>query len=491
MIRQLTIRLSMRLIKLMLLGVTTALIVAIVGVIIYLERTADLKPWHEPVLDGEFTADSRLETFGDYLALEDRLFRNLDRRVIDALDPDENSPINRFTRGSLSDPGIWPRNWNRSYILDVAEPRAVFLLIHGMSDSPYSLRNLAETMHAAGASVIGLRLPGHGTIPAGLLDATWRDMAAAVALAVDEARQMAGASTPVYLVGYSIGGALSVHHALEALKGDARPVDGLVLISPAIGLTPLAGLAAVQAGLGHILGLRALAWNTVNLEYDPFKYGSFAINAARQSYLVTEEIKAGVALANRDGLLSGMPPILAFQSIIDATVSSRAVIDSLFRRLSSGPYELVLFDVNRRSAAINLLTSDPGDEIEALLAEGGLGFKLSLVTNTEPAETQVKVRSRAPTEAMPRETPLWLSWPDGIYSLSHVALPFPASDPLYGDGSAVDSPGIRLGNLTLRGERGGIVVSPGDVLRLRWNPFYPYLEQRILGFASLGESEAR
>jgi len=480
MIAQLTVRVAVRIVKKLLPGVATVLVFAIVAAVVHLENTADLKPWHEPALDEDYSVRRPLVDFGGYLALEDRLFRQLDTDLVNAIAPDDRSPINRFTPASLSDPAIWPRNWNRSYILEAAAPRAVVVLIHGMSDSPYSLHNLAETLHAAGASVIGLRLPGHGTIPAGLLDTTWQDMAAAVALAATEARRMAGAATPVYLLGYSIGGALAVHHALEALRGRAESVDGLVLISPAIGLTPLARLAGLQARLGHLFGLRALAWNSIGLEYDPFKYGSFTINAARQSYLLTEEIKADIALEATSGALAGLPPILAFQSVIDATVSSRAVIESLFRKLPQGPHELVLFDVNRRAAGVSLLRSDPGPGIRELLATGGLNFTLSLVTNAEPAKSDVKVLSRGPNEAAPRETSIGLEWPDGVYSLSHVALPFPASDPLYGDGSATDAPGIRLGNLALRGERDGIVIPASDILRLRWNPFYPYLERRVL-----------
>ena len=57
------------------------------------------------------------------------------------------------------------------------------LLLHGMSDAPYSLRALGEALHARGFHVLGLRLPGHGTAPSGLVTATWEDMAAAVALA--------------------------------------------------------------------------------------------------------------------------------------------------------------------------------------------------------------------------------------------------------------------------------------------------------------------
>ena len=44
------------------------------------------------------------------------------------------------------------------------------------------------------------------------------------------------------------------------------------------------------------------------------------------------------------------------------------------------------------------------------------------------------------------------------------------------------SQGIRLGNLAMRGERGVLQVSAADMLRLRWNPFSPYVEQRVLDF---------
>ena len=80
-----------------------------------------------------------------------------------------------------------------------------------------------------------------------------------------------------------------------------------------------------------------------------------------------------------------------------------------------------------------------------------------------------------------------MAWPAGLYSLSHVALLFPYDDPLYGGSESAAGPGIRLGNLALRGERGLLQVSDADMLRLRWNPFYPYLEQRILAFLNLPE----
>ena len=64
-------------------------------------------------------------------------------------------------------------------------------------------------------------------------------------------------------------------------------------------------------------------------------------------------------------------------------------------------------------------------------------------------------------------------------------MPFPPEDPLYGGRPAEKSPGIRLGNVALRGERGVLQVPAADMLRLRWNPFYAFMEAEILRFMGL------
>ena len=65
------------------------------------------------------------------------------------------------------------------------------------------------------------------------------------------------------------------------------------------------------------------------------------------------------------------------------------------------------------------------------------------------------------------------------------ALPFPPDDPLYGGPNAGASPGVQLGNVVLRGERGMLIVSTSDLMRLRWNPFHGYLEKRTVDFVGL------
>lgn len=466
-------------------GLAGALVILVAVGAAALNSRPDLKVWHTADLDAEFTAESPVRSLGEYLELEERLFAELDREVCDRIDPEDTHSINRYHRGSLADPGIWPRNWNRTFELAVDDPAAGVLLLHGMSDSPYSLRRLGGSLHDAGAWVVGLRLPGHGTAPSGLVTAEWEDMAAAVRLAMARIAEKA-AGRPLFIVGYSNGGALAVEYALSRLEDSSFPaVEGLILVSPAVGVSPVAAFAVWQGRLGRILGLRKLAWNSILPEYDPFKYGSFAVNAGHQVYRLTKEIRARLQRLGGAGRLTRFPPVLAFQSAVDATVSTPALVEVLFRGLPEGGHELVLFDINRIAGIEHLLTSDPGPGIESLLADADATFTFSLVTKRGAGDREVVVRSRRPGERRLEVTETDLRWPKGVYSLSHVALPFREDDPVYGRSPPQESPGIRLGDIAYRGEKGVLRVSGDERLRLRWNPFYGYLQGRLLGFVGL------
>ena len=72
----------------------------------------------------------------------------------------------------------------------------------------------------------------------------------------------------------------------------------------------------------------------------------------------------------------------------------------------------------------------------------------------------------------------------GVFSLSHVALPFPPDDPLYGRTPPDEKGRLFLGTQALQGERGLLKISGDYPLRLRHNPFYDYLEQRVVDWVS-------
>ena len=380
--------------------------------------------------------------------------------------------------------------------MPVDKPAIGVLLIHGMSDSPYSLRSIGQLLHDSGAYVIGMRVPGHGQAPSGLLDTTWEDMAAAVRLAVSELEDKS-TGVPLYIVGYSNGGALAVQYTLHSLSDEnLRTVDGLILMSPEIGISKLAVLAKWQERLGHLLGLEKLAWNSLLPEYDPWKYGSFALNAGKQAYEITQEIQRQITRHTKAGNLDRLPPILAFQSVVDSTVTAPALVHNLFERLPAIPlkpgetnqaiHELVLFDINRYAEIGPLLKSNPSAWIEPMLESDNPNFLLTLMSNSNSDDTSVIAFSRESGSSMVSRCDTGLSWPDGVYSLSHVALPIPPEDPVYGGEEAGPSPGVSLGDLSLRGEKGVLQVPAADLLRLRYNPFHAYLRNRILGFMSLG-----
>ena len=462
-----------------------ALAVLVIGFVLYMNSREDLNVWHLADLDEEFTVDSKVETFDEYLALEGRLFRQLDELVYAKIAPEQRHAINRYNRGSMADPEGLSPNWNRSFVLPNKAPRAAVLLLHGMSDSPYSLRSLGERLSAAGAYVLGLRIPGHGTAPSGLVEVTWQDMAAAVRLAMRHLAQQ-GNGQPLYVVGYSNGGALAVHYALSTLEDETLPkVDRVVLQSPEIGVTPAAAFAVWQARLGHLLGLEKLAWNDILPEYEAYKYGSFAVNAGDVVYRITNEIQNRLTVLGKQGKLKGLPPILAFSSVIDATVSTPALVSGLFDRLPAGGHELVLFDINRIPEWEPLMKWDPAKVVQALQMDPDKSFTLSVVTNEKPDSRKVIVRSKYPGKKQLTDYSTGLSWPEHVYSLTHVALPFPPEDPLYGGHPPGKSPGLHLGELALRGERGALRIPASSMLRLRWNPFYSYLEERVLRFLGL------
>ena len=486
---------SRRILRMLLASLLGALVVIIVLGVVELNSRPDLSVWHTTELDEEFRADSGLKSFGEYLELEDRLFQQLDRLIYHKVDRTDLRAINRYNGGSFSDPGRWPTNWNRSFVMPVDKPRIAVLLLHGMSDSPYSLRSIGELLHDRDAYIIGLRVPGHGQAPSGLLDTEWEDMAAAVRLAMKELREKSNGA-PLYIVGYSNGGALAVQYTLDSLTDESlKIVDGLVLLSPEIGISKLAALAIWQERLGHLLGLEKLAWNSLLPEYDPWKYGSFALNAGKQAYQITQEIQKQITSQTKAGVLNRMPPVLAFQSVVDSTVTAPALVHNLFDRLPTLSaeqggshnmhHELVLFDINRWAEIDPLMNENPSAWINPMREDENLGFMLTLMTNQSHAQKYVTATSRIPGSSKLEECDTGLSWPEDVYSLSHVALPIPFDDPVYGGDEAGPSPGISLGDLALRGEKGVLRVPAADMLRLRYNPFHSYLRHRVLVFMGL------
>jgi alpha-beta hydrolase superfamily lysophospholipase len=459
------------------------LLVLVLGDVLYSSGLRDLRPWETAELANEFRAGmpNAPRSFAEYMALEDRLFaevKALERRDYDArLD----ASLSRYNPADSMLAARLKRDWNRSYVLEAQPARAVALLVHGLSDSPYSLRSVALALQAEGVTVYGLRLPGHGTIPAGLDRVRWQDWMAATEMAFDDIRARQP-SLPLYFVGYSTGAALGLNYAADAIEHghDERLPKRMFLISPAVGVAPVAMLANLQRLVTDFGIAPKSRWTNVDVEVDPYKYGSFAKNAGAQVYYLTTVLAARLQALERSGLSARLPPITSFQSVVDDTVSSDAVVSRLYGGLRDGMSELVLFDVNRLEGLRPFLEFSPKPILDATRRGPRSDYRLTLITNANPESSDVVERIWAPDAQAPETRPLPYAWPQGIYSLSHVALPFAPDDPVYGlqvQGPA--GPLRTLGNLELRGERNVMVVPAAERLRLRSNPFHAYLLGRI------------
>lgn len=453
----------------------------------HLQNRPDLQPWHLAALDGDYHAarNEEITSIADYLKLEDKLFAQLQKQVYRQNEPEHRRILNRYHQGSLADPGKFDRNWNRTFELEVANPRGGVLLIHGLSDSPYSMRSLGEILHAMDFWVVGIRLPGHGTAPSGLLNVTWQDFAAVTEIAANHVKQRVGEEKPFYIAGYSTGAALAVEYSLRILAGHDDPMpDGLVLLAPAIGVSPIAALAVWQEKLSTVPGLEKAAWESIQPEYDPFKYRSFAVNAGNQIYKLTTEINSLVSKLDQGQGITGFPKVLAFQSIVDATISTPVLISGLFDHLADEGHELILFDINRNTEAEPLLVSNPEATTKALLKNRSLPFRLTLISNTSIESNNVSEYQKQANSDLVAKKSLALSWPQSILSLSHAALPFPPDDVLYGVQRNSKHAGIHLGRINILGERGLLLIPADEVIRLRYNPFFSYLKHRIEEFVT-------
>lgn len=470
------------------------LVTLVVGRAVGSRGMPDLRLWHTVMLRSEVQARDLGPqiTLADYLRREDAVFQELRQRVFDVVPAPDRVATSRYTKGGPLDPATFQRDWNRTFELEPAGPaggvRGGALLIHGLTDAPYSMRPLARTFAGAGFYALALRMPGHGTVPSGLVQAEWEDWMAAVRVGVRAVRAKIGPGKPLYLVGYSNGAALVMKYSLDALEDNSLPrAERLVLLSPMIGVSPFAAAARLMSRLGGIPYFEKSRWLDDLPEYIPFKYNSFPTNAAFQTYRLTSALSQEIAHAVDSGSIRDLPPVLAFQSLVDATVSTRATVHGLFDHLESNGSEVVLFDLNRAIGIEPFLGVKPEEAIAELFSARTHRFRATLITNEGSGSRTVREETLPAGSTQSSVKSLDLAWPEQVFSLSHLALPFPMSDPLYGlTPDRSENYGVRIGLMLPRGERSVLLIGSDAITRLYCNPFFPYVEQRVRDWIASG-----
>ena len=116
------------------------------------------------------------------------------------------------------------RKGAEAYRLEGNNAKAV-LLIHGYTGTPGELRPLGDYLHQQGYTVLGVRLPGHGTEVADLENTTAEDW---YAEAQRGARELLEQFDEVYVAGLSMGGLLAIRVAASL------PVKAAIIMSAPI-----------------------------------------------------------------------------------------------------------------------------------------------------------------------------------------------------------------------------------------------------------------
>ena len=140
-------------IRLVVTVVVVILLLPILGALNALRAVPELQPWHElrSRLEPRAAEITPAFTLEAYLAREDAVFREARAQVDDVVSKGANTLVpNRYVEGSRSNPAQLAFAGNRSQVLQSPQPRGGALLIHGLTDGPYSMRATAERLNAAG-----------------------------------------------------------------------------------------------------------------------------------------------------------------------------------------------------------------------------------------------------------------------------------------------------------------------------------------------------
>ena len=344
--------------------------------------------------------------------------------------------LNKDIEGSLS--GIAENN--ASFVIyPEGRRRGIVLLAHGLSDAPYSMRELALRFARSGFKAVCMRLPGHGTDPAYLMDVRWEDWYESFRTYAYAAEKEKAAGEKFILCGFSTGAALCARYMLEE-NGDCA-ADLAILFSPAFKVSPFAVITDLHRPLSLFGPFERFAWLDIGRETDPYKYVSFPKNAAYQIYRLTRSNDALKDRYKSERMEYAGPPVMLFQSAFDATVD--AFYSLRFFEWVTPDVEMYLYGYNSKNAG--LFKKDPQKLMDAILND------------------------KKRTNALLRPYPQNAVWPDNAASLSHLALLFSPGDPVYGTAS------YKGGML---GEK-GFLKGGAEFARIRYNPFFEYMWAKI------------
>jgi esterase/lipase len=189
-----------------------------------------------------------------------------------------------------------------------------FLLIHGLTDSPYLMRSIRDSLNSEYpcAVIRAVLLPGHGTVAGDSLKMKHKDWERIVVYGVNSFKKDTTISD-LYLVGFSTGTSLAIKYMKDNPVNKGKPredkIKGLVLLSTAVKAKSSA------ACLAPIVEL-VKDWASAFKEKDAARYESFSLHAGAEFYTLTKGMV--------DPEYAPDVPVLMAVSADDETIDAKA-----------------------------------------------------------------------------------------------------------------------------------------------------------------------
>lgn len=182
------------------------------------------------------------------------------------------------------------------------QPAGIAILVHGLSDTAYSLRDIGHVLSDVCFKSRVVLLPGHGTRSGDLLTTRFAHWQTTLHYLIDQA---AAESDTVILVGFSLGGVLTLDAALQ--RQDA--VDGVIGISPAYHLST-SRLARWTPWIAPVI-----RWIDRGVADDPMRYEAMPTRGVAETWRAMQHLNGSL---ERYGPVT-MPWLLT-QSMDDAVI---------------------------------------------------------------------------------------------------------------------------------------------------------------------------
>ncbi len=158
-----------------------------------------------------------------------------------------------------------------------------FLMVHGLTDSPFLMTDIRNTLQTRFpcATFHAVLLPGHGTVPGDLRDVSYEDWVETVHYGMNSFPDTTDKIIPI---GYSTGATL-IGREFDAHHQNSR-MTAMIMLSPGFATKSKQAWLAPYARYVQ-------SWVGQDENSDAAKYGSMAMNAAAEFYLLTEPYRDG------------------------------------------------------------------------------------------------------------------------------------------------------------------------------------------------------